>query len=105
MYMLILDSKYYNSQSGLNVHETKKHTSVDNVKFPMKCDLCEKEIKTATWMKRHIKRHSFKHARFKCDNCDFVGESELTMEVHIGKQHSEKYKCGICEFEAQNFEY
>ena len=55
-------------------------------------------------MKKHIKSHSYKQAKFKCDDCDFVGESELTMEVHIGKQHLEKYECGLCEFEAQNFE-
>ena len=26
------------------------------------------------------------------------------MEVHIGKDHSENYECGLCEFEAKNFE-
>jgi rubredoxin len=87
-----------NSQSGLKVHDTKKHTSVDNVKFPKKCDLYEKEIKSATEMKKHIKRHSYKQAKFECDDCDFVGESDLTMEVHIEKQHSEKYECGLCIF-------
>ena len=93
-----------NSQSGLKVHDTKKHTSVDKVKFPKKCDICEKEVKTATDMKKHIKSHSFKLAKFKCDDCDFVGESVITMEVHIGKDHSENYECGLCEFEAKNFE-
>ena len=73
----------------MKVHDKKKHTSVDNVKFPKKCDLCDEEIKTAMEMKRHMKRHSYKEAKFKCDDCDFVGESELTMEVHIGKHHSE----------------
>ena len=54
-------------------------------------------------MKKHIKSHSYKQAKFNCNDCDFVGESELTMEVHIGKQHLEKYECGLCEFEAQDF--
>ena len=55
-------------------------------------------------MKKHIKSHSYKRANYKCDDCDFVGESEFTMEVHIGKFHSEKYECGLCDFEATNFE-
>ena len=59
------------SQSGLKVHKTKKN----------------------------INSHSYKLAKFKCDDCDFVGESELTMEVHIGKHHSETYECGLCDVE------
>ena len=26
------------------------------------------------------------------------------MEVHLGKHHSEKYECGLCDFEAGNLE-
>ena len=28
----------------------------------------------------------------------------ITMEVHNGKDHSENYDFGLCEFEANNFE-
>jgi dimeric dUTPase (all-alpha-NTP-PPase superfamily) len=55
-------------------------------------------------MKKHIKSHSYKNAKLKCHDCDFVGESDITMEVHIGKEHSENFECGLCEFEAPNFE-
>ena len=93
-----------NSQTGLKVHDRKKHTSAENVKFPTICELCDEELKTAIEMKKHMKRHSYKEARYKCDDCDFVGESELTMDVHIGKLHSEKYECGICDFQAKDQE-
>jgi hypothetical protein len=89
-----------NSRSGFKVHQAKKHTSVDKVKFPKNCDICGKEFKTATEMKKHIKSHSYKQAKFKCDDCDFV----CCMEVHIGKEHSDIFECGLCQFEAQNFE-
>ena len=72
----------------------KKHTSVDKVKFPRKCDLCERE------KNRNCNSNGKNQAKFKCD--DFFGESNLTMEVHIVKQHSEKYEGGLFEFEAQN---
>ena len=26
------------------------------------------------------------------------------MEVHVGKYHSEKFECGLCEYEAENLE-
>ena len=55
-------------------------------------------------MKKHMKRHSYKEARYKCDDCDFVGESGLTMDVHIGKHHSENHECGLCNFEAKDQE-
>lgn len=93
-----------NSQTGLKVHDKKKHTSVENLKFPKICDFCDEELKTAIEMKKHMRTHSYKEARFKCDDCDFVGQNELTMDVHIGKHHSEKYECGLCEFEANNQE-
>ena len=64
-------------------------------------DLCDTELRNAAEMKKHIKSHSYKRANYKCDDCDFVGESEFTMEVHIGKFHSEKYECGICDLEVK----
>ena len=29
-------------------------------------------------------------------DCDFFSKSELSMEVHIGKEHSDGYECGLC---------
>ena len=92
-----------NSKSGLKIHTKKKHTSV-NLSYPRKCELCEEELENIEKMKKHIKRHSYKKAEFKCDDCEFVGESEETMEVHIGKTHSDRIECGICEIETESIE-
>ena len=58
-----------------------------NLSYPRKCELCEEELENIEKMKKHLKRHSYKKAAFQCGDCDFVGESEETMEVHIGKHH------------------
>ena len=66
------------------------------------CDFCDKEMRNASEMKKHLKGHSYREAHYKCEECDFLGESEFTMEVHLGKLHSEKYDCGLCDFEAMS---
>ena len=53
-------------------------------------------------MKRHMRSHSFKEAKFKCEDCDFVGQSRETMEVHIGKSHTDNFECGLCELNFGN---
>ena len=55
-------------------------------------------------MKRHLKSHSFKEANYTYEDCGFIGKHDLTMEVHLGKFHSEKIECGICGFEAKDME-
>ena len=51
-----------------------------------------------------MKIHSYKKAAYKCEECDFIGESEYTMDVHIGKCHSEKFECGICDCTTKTIE-
>ena len=48
-----------------------------------------------------MKSHSYKETNFKCEDCNFCGLNELSMEVHFGKNHSE---CGLCEYKAQDLE-
>ena len=48
-------------------------------------------------MRKHLKSHSFKDARFKCEDCEFVGDSKETMELHIQWTHTDTFECGICE--------
>ena len=31
--------------------------------------------------------HSFKEAKIKCEECDFIGENEYTRDVHIGERN------------------
>ena len=48
-------------------------------------------------MKRNMRNHSFKEAKVKCEDCNFVGQSRETMEVHTGKNHTDNFECGLCE--------
>ena len=92
-----------NSKHGLKVHMAKKHTTIEKINSN-KCDLCEEEFRNCNDLKRHMKSHSFKQASFKCLDCEFVGANQITMAVHIGKSHTEKYECGLCNFESETFE-
>ena len=92
------------SEVGLKTHITRKHTAVASVGYPKYCELCEKQFVNAGDMKRHMKTHSFKSAKFKCEDCDFVGQSQETMEVHIGKTHTDTFECGLCEQDVGNVE-
>ena len=38
-----------------------------------------------------------------CSEFNVVCQHEVSMEVHIGKQHSEKFECGLCDLEESNF--
>ena len=51
-----------------------------------------------------MKLHSYKKAAYKCEDCEFIGESPYTMDVHIGKSHSENKECGICECNTKSLE-
>ena len=55
-------------------------------------------------MKKHLVTHSYKEIRYKCEECDFVGQNEVTMEVHFGKLHPAKFECGLCALEAGSLE-
>ena len=88
-----------NSENGLKINMTKKHTSVETETFPRSCDLCEEIFNDTYEMKKHLLAHSYKKVEFKCDECDFVGKLRASMEVHIGKHHCEKYECGLCDSE------
>ena len=53
-------------------------------------------------MKKHMVTHSCTEIHYKCEECDFVGQNKVTMEVHMGKNHSEKFEHGLCELEADS---
>ena len=51
-------------------------------------------------MKRHIQDHSCIVAKFKCLDCNFISSRETEMEVHIGKEHTDRFEwcsCGCIE--------
>lgn len=85
------------SKHGLKVHLTIKHTNITDEKYPRKCDLYEKQFVNHTEMKRHMKSHSYKEAKVKCEDCEFVFEKFEIMEVHMGKFHTDCFECGLRE--------
>ena len=92
------------SKQGLKTHIARKHTKLEKEVYPKACDLCEKTFETSIKMKEHLKTHSYKKMIFKCEECDFFGPNELSMEVHTGKFHAEIIECGLCEFKAESLE-
>ena len=48
--------------------------------------------------------HSYQKLQFKCDECDFWGPNKQTMKMHIKRIHSETIACGMCNYEAKDFE-
>ena len=66
----------------------------------LECHLCEIHCERSSDLKKHLVTHSYKEIRCKCEECDFVGLNEVTMEVHLWKLHSEKFECGLCDLEA-----
>ena len=42
--------------------------------------------------------------KYKCEDFDCAGQNEVTNAVHLGKHHSEKYECGLCNFKVGSLE-
>ena len=68
---------------GLETHTTRYHTIITNEGYPKTCNLCESKFGNASDMRKYMHCHLFKDASFKYEDCEFVGQSEETMEVHI----------------------
>ena len=86
------------SNQGLKVHMARKHTLKGNEKYPLKCHICDIDLKDSKEMKKHMMTHSYKKAgKLKCKDCEFLGDNKYSMEVHIGKYHSDKFECGLCD--------
>ena len=92
------------SASGLKVHIKRKHTFRDIDTYPTNCDICEKTIENELKMKRHMESHSYINPEYKCLDCDFICDQYSEMEVHIRKEHSEKFECVLCGLRGENSE-
>ena len=80
----------------------RKHTVINTTDFPQICELCGKQFENINAIKKHMKEQTYKNAKIKCEECDFIGQNEITMEVHYGKFHSKNFDCGICDNEAKS---
>ena len=51
-------------------------------------------------MKTHKKNeHTYHIVRYQCDECDFMANEVITLQVHFGMKHSLKKQCGLCDKE------
>ena len=75
------------------------HTSLKNTEMAQTYEFCDDKFENFIDLRMHLKKNSY-----KCKYCDFVAEQSITMEVHLGKFHSENFECGLCNFEASDLE-
>ena len=45
-----------------------------------------------------------KLAKYKCVGCDFIGEFELTMYIHVERFYSDEFECVVCDVIFENQE-
>ena len=43
-----------------------------------------------------MKSHSYKLLKYRCVECHFVGENDLTMDVNVKRYYANDFECGIC---------
>ena len=81
------------SQNGVKTHKARMHTKTEKLKNPIDCELCDASLENEKDMKEHLNYHKYKKTTFNCKDCDYWCENFLTMEVHVGKFHSETLEC------------
>ena len=47
---------------------------------------------------------NIKSYKLQCAGCIYIGESELTMDIHVGIFHSDDFECGVCDVIFENQE-
>ena len=61
-----------NSEIGLKVHIKRQHTNINSNGW--RCDLYKKTFENKNDLKTRMKSYSYNLAKFKCAECEFVGE-------------------------------
>ena len=88
---------FLKTKSSCKVHKVRIQTKTKNLQYPVECELCYAKVENERDMKERMKIHSHKKSTFKCEDCEYCSENFLTMEVHVGKDHIENIKCGLCD--------
>ena len=91
------------SEKGLKVHFRRKH--VDVLDIPQTCDFCEMKCFNKQNLEDHLKKHSYRELKYKCEDCDFLVEDILSLDVHVERKHSGNFKCVICGFSEKDEEH
>ena len=87
----------------MKVHFRRKH--VDVLDIPQTCDFCEMKCFNKQNLEDHLKKHSYRELKYKCEDCDFLVEDILSLDVHVERKHSGNFKCVICGFSEKDEEH
>ena len=72
-----------------------------NAKNIFKCRNCDFETNSEKGLKQHTsKKHTKSEDKGKtlfCEHCKHAFKNSETLAVHIGKNHTDNFKCGLCE--------
>ena len=71
-------------------HIKKVHSG--RVEGWLSCEVCSKEVKTASQLARHMSSHDIVY----CDQCDFSCEGRRRLGRHREKKHPSPAQCHIC---------
>lgn len=85
------------SERGLKVHNKRKHAEIMEV-FPQTCDFCDLQFQNKSEVKEHLKVHTYRTVDMKCEDCDFMANDDLSLEVHSSRKHSGNFECALCGF-------
>ena len=77
-----------------------KHTNLLDI--PQGCEFCEVRCYNKSNLEDHLKEHTYIELKYKCENCDFLANDNLSLDVHVERQLSGNFKCAICDFTAKN---
>ena len=89
-------SRTFKVQSQLRIHVSDVHVN----KGIIKCDLCDKVLKSTSGMKKHkVVNHSVNRAKIQCDVCELTFTQPRTLRQHKQNIHLKlkPYKCEFCE--------
>ena len=49
-----------------------------------------------------MKEHTYRTVDMKCEDCGFMANDDLSLEVHSGRKHSGNFECALCGFAAKD---
>ena len=53
-------------------------------------------------IEEHLKVHTYRTVDMKCEDCDFLANDDLSLEVHSARKHSGNFECALCGFFARD---
>ena len=91
------------SQSDLKGHIEAYHVDSNGATIYM-CTKCDEEFSSKIKLEVHtVSNHSKENSAFKCDKCEFEGESAEDLKRHRQSEHYHfRYFCCACDYETLN---